>query len=106
MKRKLKGFSILMGVVALSLSRPEFAAAQDAPVPLPSDATTQPTAPVVSSSGYGSVVEPATQPSKLLTFNFKNASLDAVLDYLSQNAGFTVIKIKAATGTVTMFTRT
>jgi general secretion pathway protein D len=73
---------------------------------MPSDTTdpsSQPTAPVVS----GSNVVPATQPgAKLLTFNFKEASIDAVLNYLSEEAGFTIIKIKPATGTVTMFTRT
>ena len=38
-------------------------------------------------------------------FNFKDASIDSVLDYLSQTAGFFVIKVHPATGRVTMFTR-
>ena len=64
--------------------------------------TTQATPDVVSGSF---VASPSTQPAKLLTFNFRDASIDAVLDYLSSEAGFTVVKIKPATGTVTMFTR-
>ena len=49
-------------------------------------------------------VVPTTQPAKLLRFNFRDASIDAVLKYLSDEAGFTILEIKPATGTVTMYT--
>jgi len=108
MKRSLSGCALLIGSFAIGVLRPDWAAAQvaptDAPSTMPSVPTTDPTADVVSSSGTVSM--PTTQPAtKMLTFNFKDASLDAVLDYLSQTAGFIVIKLKPATGRVTMFTR-
>src|SRR5271170_4119282 len=99
MKRKMSGCAMLLGSLAMLAARPELAAAQDVPA-----SSTQPTADVVSSGSQ--VVEPSTQPATTkLVFSFKDASLDAVLDYLSQTAGFTVIKLKPATGRVTMFTR-
>jgi general secretion pathway protein D len=100
MKRKLNRYALLVGSLAIFGAGPEWSSAQ-----IVAASSTQPTADVVASGSQ--VVEPSSQPStNLLTFSFKDASLDAVLDYLSQTAGFTVIKLKPATGRVTMFTRT
>jgi general secretion pathway protein D len=100
MKRKISSFALLLGSLAMVVARPDVAAAQVTRA----GSDSQPTASVVSSGGP--VVVPTTQPATtMLTFNFRDASLDAVLDYLSQTAGFTVIKLKPATGRVTMFTR-
>ncbi len=56
----------------------------------PPGAATQPAGQVIASSG--TVLSPSTQPATQITMNFKDASIDAVLDYLSQTAGFFVIK--------------
>src|SRR5580692_3114039 len=101
MKRPLRVSAFLAGFAAIAVFSASPLAAQTDPSLVPN---TQPTADVVSSGGE--VVVPTTQPAKLLTFNFKDASIDAVLDYLSDAAGFFVIKVQPVTGRVTMFSRT
>jgi general secretion pathway protein D len=76
--------------------------AQDAPQSAP---TSQPDGGVLVSAGP--VVMPSTQPeSRLLSFNFKDASIDAVLDYLATSAHFVVVKMVPVTGRVTMLSPT
>jgi general secretion pathway protein D len=70
----------------------------------PPASTTQPSEQVIASGG--TVLSPSTQPATQITMNFKDASIDAVLDYLSQTAGFFVIKEVPVTGRVTVFNRT
>ena len=102
MMRKISGYAMLLGSLAFLAARPEFSTAQDVPAGPPASST-QPTSDVVSSGAP--VVLPSTQPAtNLLMFNSRTHSIDAVLDYLSQTADFTVIKIKPATGRITMFT--
>ncbi len=49
---------------------------------------------------------PTTGPGKtLLNLNFKDASIDAVLDHLSEVAGFVVVKETAVSGRVTVISR-
>jgi general secretion pathway protein D len=98
MKRKMSGCALLLGSLAMLTARPELSAAQDVPA-----SSTQPTADVVA--GAGQVGMPTTQPTGKLMFNFKDASIDSVLDYLSETAGFFVVKVHNVTGRVTMFTR-
>jgi general secretion pathway protein D len=99
--------ALVLGALAMGGGGANVASAQTAPAQTAPDPTiapaTQPSDAVVSSSSP--VVMPSTQPTTMLTFNFKDASLDTVLDYLSQTAGFIVLKVHPATGRVTMFTR-
>jgi general secretion pathway protein D len=49
---------------------------------------------------------PATRPATTrISFNFKDASVDAVLDYLSDQAGFVVIKESPVSGRVTVLSK-
>jgi general secretion pathway protein D len=79
-----------LAILAVLAARPMIAAAQVYnPTIYPS---TQPT------------TEPATQPTpaRSFSFNFQNAPIDTVLDYLSTTAGFIVIKETPISGTVTV----
>ncbi len=50
--------------------------------------------------------QPTTGPGKaMLSLNFKDASIDAVLDHLSEVAGFIVVKEVPVTGRVTVISR-
>ncbi|HEX4053964.1 MAG TPA: type II secretion system secretin GspD [Tepidisphaeraceae bacterium] len=103
MKRHLRGITFFAGSLAIAMIHPAWSRAQVA-TPGASNPGAQPSADAIAASGQ--VLEPTTQPTTRITFNFRDASIDAVLDYLSQTAGFTVIKLQPATGHVTMFTRT
>jgi general secretion pathway protein D len=98
MNGKTRGCLLVLASLAILAARPSLSAAQDAP-----DATTQ-NVPVVASAG--TVIMPSTQPTAKLKFRFVDAQISTVLDYLSQTAGFTVVYIKPASGTITMFTQT
>jgi general secretion pathway protein D len=101
MKRTSRGITFFAGTLAALMLHPAWCKAQatDAPNPNP-----QSTGDVVASSGQ--VLSPSTQPAATqITMNFKDASIDAVLDYLSQTAGFFVIKEVPVTGRVTVFNR-
>lgn len=103
MKRHLRGITFFAGALAIAMIHPARSLAQVAAAGAPNPGA-QPSADAIAASGQ--VLEPTTQPTTRITFNFRDASIDAVLDYLSQTAGFTVIKLQPATGHVTMFTRT
>ena len=105
MKRFLHGIALFAGSLAITTAYPDWSAAQVAASDAP-NASTQPATGVASPSGQ-LVSTPTTQPAAtLITFNFKNASVGAVLDYLSQNAGFFVIEEATPTGEVTIINRT
>ncbi|MGA2439812.1 MAG: secretin N-terminal domain-containing protein, partial [Tepidisphaeraceae bacterium] len=104
MKLQLRTMAFLLTSMAVGAVSPTWSAAQVAPstsdVP-----STEPSAGVAASSGQ-LVSSPTTQPTaKLIMFNFKNASVGAVIDYLSQNAGFFVIEQAIPTGQVTIINR-
>jgi general secretion pathway protein D len=102
MKRKFSTCAAMLG--ALAALHWGTVSGQTQVSPDTTDPSSQPTANVVSGTN---VVPASTQPAaKLLKFNFKDASIDAVLTYLSEEGGFTILKIKPATGTVTMYTAT
>src|ERR1700685_2360549 len=102
MNRNLRGITIFAGALAALMMHPAWSAAQTDPATAPSP---QSSGDVVASSGQ--VLVPSTQPAATqITMNFKDASIDAVLDYLSQTAGFFVIKEVPVTGRVTVFNRT
>jgi general secretion pathway protein D len=101
MKRKSRGITLLTAALAAVLIHPAWSSAQITDPPSPS---TQPADQVIAASGQ--VISPSTQPAATqITMNFKDASIDAVLDYLSQTAGFFVIKEVPVTGRVTVFNR-
>jgi general secretion pathway protein D len=101
MKRKSRGITLLTAALAAVLIHPAWSSAQITDPPTPS---TQPSDQVIASGGQ--VLSPSTQPAATqITMNFKDASIDAVLDYLSQTAGFFVIKEVPVTGRVTVFNR-
>lgn len=64
----------------------------------PAEATTQPAIPAPA------VTRPY-DPDARVSFNFKEASIDGVLDYLSEYLGFIVIKDGPVSGRVTMTSR-
>ncbi len=98
MNRHFGGLASFVGSVALVATFSSLCAAQDA-------ATTQPDGGVIVSSNP--VALPTTQPeSRLISFNFKDADISAVLDYLATNAKFVVVPIVPVTGRVTMLSPT
>ncbi len=102
MKRNLRGMTFFAAALAAAMIHP---VAADAQVADGADPGAQPSADVIASGGQ--VLSPSTQPAATqITMNFKDASIDAVLDYLSQTAGFFVIKEVPVTGRVTVFNRT
>jgi general secretion pathway protein D len=104
MKRQLRSVAFFLASMAVGAVSPSWSRAQV--VPSTSDIpSTEPSAGVAASSGQ-LVSSPTTQPvAKLISFNFKNASVGAVIDYLSQNAGFFVIEQAVPTGQVTIINR-
>jgi general secretion pathway protein D len=103
MKRHTRRIAFLAGSLAMAMIHPDGSSAQVAASTAPNPGA-QPTEIAGTAQ---QVVEPTTQPTtRGILFNFKDASIDAVLDYLSEKAGFTVIKIVPVTGRVTMFNRT
>ena len=90
-------------------TRPSAPAAQPATEPLAAPAgkaTTQAAqgaqpAHVGPATAPSSATQPTTRPAKI-TLNFKDAPLDAVLDYLSDAAGFEVIREGPVDGRVNL----
>src|SRR4051812_17730492 len=73
--------------------------AQQAPAP-----SSQPsTAPTTNGNGKNGHV--TSQPSGQLMLNFKDATIDSVLDELSAVAGFIVVKIDKPEGRVTLVSK-
>jgi general secretion pathway protein D len=110
--RALKRCAVLLSSAALLAAEPLRLAAQEAAAP-----TTQP-APATAPSSQPSVtitLPPRTDglalqsgnhvPTTQISFNFKDASVDAILDYLSQTAGFVVVKEQPITGRVTVLSK-
>jgi general secretion pathway protein D len=69
-------------------SAPSAPATQPAPAPATAPATTTPTRP----NNHNSTTHVTTRPGGGLQLNFKDASIDAILDELSSAAGFIVVK--------------
>src|SRR5437016_14440786 len=67
---------------------------------LPSPTTAPATAPAANHSGHVT-----TAPGGKLLINFRDASIDSVLDELSAVAGFIVIKIDKPEGRVTLVSK-
>ena len=88
---------MLAGALAVPLAVP--ASAQLMPTTMPSTAssTTAPSDTPRSSSGH-----PATTQ---ISFNFIDASIDTVLDHLSEVAGFVVVREAPITGRVTVLSK-
>lgn len=79
------------------------------PVP-PPPSTTQPPAPGPNiTAAPGETLSPASTqpwgPTTQISMNFRDASIDAVLEYLSTNAGFVVVKESPVSGRVTVLSR-
>src|ERR1700688_1755402 len=74
--------------------------AQQGPQAPPTEPATQPAAtqPVTGQP-------PPTEPASAISLNFKDASVDAVLDYLSEQAGFAVVKEQPVSGRITMVSK-
>ncbi len=81
--------------VALMASMSQALRAQDAP------ATTSPSEPMGGEVRIGTSKPATTQ----ISLNFKDASIDAVLDYLSDVAGFVVVKEAPVSGRITMLSK-
>jgi general secretion pathway protein D len=68
--------------------------------------TTQPTTQSSFVAGVPTVLNPPDgrhrPPTTQIAFNFKDASIDAILDYLSQTAGYIVIKSAQVSGRVSV----
>jgi general secretion pathway protein D len=96
-------FALFSAVSAVVL--PGLTWAQEAPTSRPADAT--PVAPSATPTTLPTSVPttmPATQPvgpwgpTSQISLNFKDASVDAVLDYLSAKAGFIIVKETSTIG--------
>ncbi|QOV88111.1 secretin N-terminal domain-containing protein [Humisphaera borealis] len=63
------------------------------------------TSPATTPSASQPATLPATQPTAPISLDFKNVPLDAVLEHLSEAAGFVVIKDAPVEGRVTVVSR-
>src|SRR4051794_6498680 len=79
---------------SLSLAACNAIFAADAPIPRPAD--TQPTSRATTG--------PTSTPTRI-SLNFKDAPLDTVIDYLSQNIGFAIVKDGPLDGRVTIISK-
>src|SRR3954453_23143517 len=93
---------LLSATTAVSLAGP----AGFAQVPQTDAApTTAPATPAATTPVGGSTTQPTTGPSTQITLNFRDASVDAVLEYLSSTAGFVILKESPVSGRVTLLSR-
>ena len=89
--RKLNRCALLLTCVAATAMNLPIAFAQQAPV-------------ATRDAGDPAIQPLTTRPTaKRITVNFKDASIDAVLDYLSQEAGFIIIKVVPIGTRVTVY---
>src|SRR5947209_1322823 len=80
----------------LPQTRPAALATQPAAAPATQPSTQPTTQPA------GPETQPATHPAEKISLNFKDASLDTVLDHLSAAAGFIVVKEGTVDGRVSV----
>jgi general secretion pathway protein D len=85
------------GAVAPGAPPPATEVGPPAPAPAVAPEVPQPAPGPLPVATEPSTVRPSDNPE--LRFNFKGAALDAVLDYLSQAAGFVVVREVPVTGT-------
>jgi general secretion pathway protein D len=92
-------------------TRPLAPDSQPAAVTQPAD-TTQPAMttlpPSTGTAGVPSIMVPPDghrPPTTQISFNFRDASIDAILDYLSQTAGFVVLKDGPVSGRVSVLSK-
>ena len=117
----------ILALAAAALTIAQVAPARRAsPAPVPAPAGTQPapaTATQPAAASQPASTQPATQPASTrpastqpagdeppkpaekISLNFKDAPLDAVLDYLSAAAGFVVVKEGTVEGRVTVMSK-
>ena len=110
--RGLNRVALILSSAAIMAAEPLRLAAQiGAPdtQPAPSTQAAPTTQPTTQSSfvpGVATVVNPGDgrhrPPTTQIAFNFKDASIDAILDYLSQTAGYIVIKDAPVSGRVSV----
>ncbi|MEA3188701.1 MAG: ral secretion pathway protein [Chthoniobacter sp.] len=98
---KLPNLNSLRVLVALTL--PAMAGAQDAEPIIPAAATTPVPAP--SAPPVVAVVPVQPPPAGTIVLNFQGTPLDDVLTYLSDAAGFVILKTVPVTGTVNVVSR-
>ena len=92
---------ILLGIAA----HPLWLSAQTTEPSGPAATTSPSTFPAVAEA-HGEVRVPASRPATTqISLNFKDASVDAVLEYLSDIAGFVVVKESPVSGRVTMLSK-
>lgn len=111
--RGLNRVALILSSAAILAAEPLRLAAQvgvpTAPPGAPSTQGAPTTQPSTQSSfvpGLSTVVNPGDGkrqvPTTQIAFNFKDASIDTILDYLSQTAGFIVIKSATVSGRVSV----
>jgi general secretion pathway protein D len=110
----MRGFNrvaLLLGSAAFLAAEPLRIAAQIGPDTRPTSPnastapTTQPSGTGTFTPGVPTIISPANgrkPPTTQISFKFKDASIDAILDYLSQTAGFIVIKDAPVSGRVSV----
>lgn len=104
MGRVINRAALLAPTIALTLS-PIWASAQQAPATAPANQPV-PAPTQVPPNQSVTITGPATtQGAKRITLNFKDASIDAVLNYLSETLGYTVIREGQVTGRVTVIAK-
>ncbi len=105
----------LSRVAAIALFTGSLAVGQTAPVMPPAMPTTIPSTAradggnipevLASSTAPGGASTTTPLPTTRISMNFQNASVDAVLDHLSEAAGFIVVKDQPVDGRVTVMSR-
>lgn len=109
--RRLNRVALILSSAAIVAAEPLRLAAQIGAETQPAPAaqaapSTQPTTQSSFVPGVTTVVNPGDgrhrPPTTQIAFNFKDASIDAILDYLSQTAGFIVIKDAPVSGRVSV----
>jgi general secretion pathway protein D len=110
--RGLNRVALILSSAAILAAEPlrlaaQIGAADTQPAPSTQAApTTQPTTQSSFVPGVATVINPGDgrhrPPTTQIAFNFKDASIDAILDYLSQTAGYIVIKDAPVSGRVSV----
>jgi general secretion pathway protein D len=109
--RGLNRVALILSSAAILAAEPlrlaaQIGAADTRPAPSTQAApTTQPTTQSSFVQGVPTVINPGARhgpPTTQIAFNFKDASIDAILDYLSQTAGYIVIKDAPVSGRVSV----
>src|SRR6266542_1464709 len=94
--RRASGVAICLTLATCAATMSSTVMAQ--PAPRPAQPASQPAATQTT-------MQAATTAPAKITLNFKDAPLDTVLDYLSQSAGFVIIRDGVTDGRVTILSK-